>query len=586
MAHDDEKPDSGDDPWAGLDADSLPDLEGDFSFSFDDEPAAETSAEGASPDADAAEPAVERAGDAIDDAAIDDWLIDGAAASSILPFEAPDHAAFDGGDPVDAPAEASMVEIGTGTSGIASPSSIEAGDDAAAEEAVSAVDGDPFAALSAAEAAGAADEMFAFAAQAAAADEFIEEHGREAGNAEEGGTEALGAFAAVGAAAASQMLPSADAQPEAGAKRKPAPRRKQPSLVGQLVGVVFGGAVAIPITLAILLWGLGKDPFGLAPRVPESLAFLLPPKFRPGAAFGTDAIDLAAAPNLDAVVSEAGAGDAGATDLPGAADLGDGVPAGDPEPPPEPEPLADAPAATALAAVAPASAAGQADPGDDPLMDLLEEDRAAAPAGSVAIPPPAPAVEPQPAPEPEPLDLTELDAAVAAATAALEAAAAVGDPADPVRRRLLAKWYRELAGYADRLAVLESLAAETGRPFEPAAARAEALLGSLADHPQLVEELGMLSRDWIAYAKRSSDGLVMPATFVAARRVGPHWRSQVSLPATDTRPAHDLVVLTRTEPAVAPGDAVMVTGLVVDDDVVWAVEVRPVAVEAGGAFGL
>ena len=38
---DDDKPESSDDPWAGLEAEPLPDLAGDFSFSFDDAPAAD-----------------------------------------------------------------------------------------------------------------------------------------------------------------------------------------------------------------------------------------------------------------------------------------------------------------------------------------------------------------------------------------------------------------------------------------------------------------------------------------------------------------------------------------------------------------
>jgi hypothetical protein len=103
----------------------------------------------------------------------------------------------------------------------------------------------------------------------------------------------------------------------------------------------------------------------------------------------------------------------------------------------------------------------------------------------------------------------------------------------------------------------------------------------LADHPQLLAELSRLTRDWIAYAKRPSDGVVAPATFVMARRVGPYWRSQLSLAATDKLPARELVVLTRAEPAVAPGDEVGIVGLAVDDDVVWASDLRPAAAGAG-----
>jgi hypothetical protein len=206
-------------------------------------------------------------------------------------------------------------------------------------------------------------------------------------------------------------------------------------------------------------------------------------------------------------------------------------------------------------------------------MDLLDEP---APAATPAL-----AVAPAPPPEPEPLDLAKLRVAIADAQAALEAAAAVDDPSDPVRRRLLAKWYLALAGYAEELAALERLAAETGRPFEPAEEQAAAIRAGLANHPQLVAELSRLTREWIAYAKRSRDGVVMPATFVLAGRVGPYWRSQVTLAATDKLPERQMVVLTRTEPTVAPGEEVVIVGLAVDDDVVWATELRPAAAGAG-----
>lgn len=621
MAHDDEKPDTGDDPWAGLEAGGTSELEGDFSFSFDDEPAPETAGgvpaeqtagepaatadtpelplgdmsgaeadAGAWTDADAGSTAdlfadaLAAEGDqtddvtargAVEDAAIDDWLSDDAAASSVLSFDVSAQAAVEGGDSASIASAGSSVELGTGTSGILSPSGIEPADDSAPDGAASE-EIDPFADLSAEEAAGVADEMFAFAAESAAVDEFAPDATPGSDDAEAPAADGSDAFAAVGATAlAGQALAAGDGQPAKKGKRQPAPRRKQPSVIGQLAGVVFGGALAIPITLAILLWGLGKDPFGIAAKVPDSLSFLLPPALRPAARLGTDAIDLATAPSLDAVLGEAGTDAAASAGPPDAADLAGPDAAAEPEPAVEPEPLPDEPATSDLAAVTPAPGDGQAGSGEDPLMDLLAEGDAD-----------APAVEPPPPPAPEPLDLTELDAAVADATAALEAAAAVDDPSDPVRRRLLAKWYRALAGYAERLVGLESLAIETGRPFEPATDRATAVRAGLAEHPRLLEELGVLSRDWIDYAKRPSDGVVMPATFVAARRAGPYWRSQVNLPATGKRPAVEMVVLTRTEPAVAPGDAVVVTGLAIDDDVVWAVDVRPAAVDASGFPGL
>jgi hypothetical protein len=631
MAQDDDKPEADDDPWAGLEAEGLPELGGDFSFSFDDEPADESPADpAADPDPDPAadpaaaedpaeiaaaadepvedefnvasasepaeepfaeqeadpfaeqapEPVAEQEADpfaAAADAAIDDWLgADGdaaaaAAESSVLGGVASEEPFVTEGEVHDCGASESSVEIGTGTSGIASPSSIEAfgsfgdGEQEGASQAVEAESADPFAAmddLPAAEAGDADDFNFMAGAIEAEADE----------PAETASEESCDQFSGVGVAAAATTAVNAAAddagekQPAPKPKRPAPPKKKKPSMVGQLIGVIVGGALAIPITLAILLWGFGKDPFGVAAMVPDSLALLVPAKFRPGG----DAIDLAGAPSLDTLGGngEVGGGGDEEAGLPSDADL-----ATDPEP--EPDPMPDEPAATDLAALDNGLDGGD-DSDKDPLMDLLDESDEE----ESSPPAPEPAAVPPPPPEPEPLDVTRLDTAIAEATAAMEAVAALDDPADPTRRRLLAKWYGALAGYAEELAALEQVAAETGRPFGPVEERATSVRSGLADHPDLRDALAVLTRDWISYARRKSDGVVTPATFEAARRTGPWWRSQVTLPATADRPAAELIVMTRTEPAVAPGDTVVVTGLTVADDVIWAAEVRPVVVDA------
>ncbi len=677
MAHDDDKPEAGDDPWAGLEADGLPDLAGDFSFSFDDATSGEADAAGEltgelaagpageeqpdvagddepheadllafsaaaadeeSPLETAGEPTdsvespfafedepqpafgEESPGDA-DDAAIDDWLSEAgdagdaaaeAAESSILAGATAAEEAMSEREILDCVSSESAVEIGTGMSGIASASSIEALDTAnapveddqdetadpfaamTAEETTEGVD--PFAAMTAAEVAEEADPLAAMAtagdtdafpaaeenaaAEAQAdADMFGFMGGETEGGAEEDAAgEAGDDFAGFGAAAAAATAATAAAGGEEGRqapakpKRPAPPRKKKPSMVGQLIGVIVGGALAIPITLAILVWGFGKDPFGVAEMVPDSLGFLLPAKFRPGG----NAVDLAGAPSLDDLVGTdaAGSGGDGEADLPDASDLAD---AGSN---PDPEPTPDEPAATDLA-----SLDGGAGEEKDPLMDLLNESEEATSLPEPVVPAePAP---PPPPPEPEPLDLGMLEAAADGAAVALEAVTALDDPADPIRRRLLAKWYKSLADYAVELTTLEQLAAETGRPFGPVEERAAAMRAALAESPELLEALGVLTRDWIAYAKRPSDGIVVPATFVSARRAGPWWRSQVTLPATADREAVDLVVLSRLEPAVAPGDTVVVTGLTVDDDVIWAAEIRSaVARDAFSSLGL
>lgn len=629
MAHDDDKPDAGDDPWAGLEGDGLPELDGDFSFAFDEEQAeldvAPRLGDDAADEPGPAEAALDDSddepevlaftrptdeppapavaaddaedvfapvadggdgrgsetggwasseGDEFADTEIDAWLTDAddaaAAASSVFPFDVGNERPSDAMGAADAMASASSVEIGTGTSGIVSPSSIESQAD---------LDGRSLAAPEA--------DMFAFVAEPAASDEAEPEGGHMADDGD-----AADLFAAAGVAAAAAVGSAATA-PEAKPRAVPA-RRKQPSVVGQLLGVVAGGALAIPVTLAILIWGFGKDPFRLTSLVPESLSFLVPEKFRPGG-LGGDAIDLAGAASLDAVVGDVPPADEipAAADLPAepepavAAGLADVEPQSEPDEPDAPgEPL---PADLAAADALPATAADE--PADDPLMDLLNEEQAetvasaAAPVAAVAALPASPPLPVAP-PEPEPLDLDDLDAALAAVAAGLEEVTAIDDIADPEQRKRLAEWYLDLAGYAQELVNLEALAAQTGRPFEPAVERAATVQTAISGHPELLEGLAALTRDWVAYAKRSSDGLVMPATFVEARRVGPYWRSQVTLPAVASRPAAAMVVLTRTEPAVAAGDSVLVTGLVVDDDVIWAADLRPTEAALEGVPGL
>jgi hypothetical protein len=556
MAHDDDTPETGDDPWAGLESEGLSKLDSEFSFSLDevedqvvehdagvtaDDPAA------AAPVADAEPAAADPADAAAEaDAAIGDWLSEAAdgdaAASSVL-----EAGAFAAGEEAvdelpDFLAGESSVNIGTGMSGILSPSGIDAAADDVPE--ASAEGEDPFA--------GFASEPLDWGDPVSTGDQGdgeLTEHASADEAAETFDIASATTLAGVAAFTASDD----GARPTAGKAKRPAPaRKKKPSVIGQLVGVVLGGALAIPITLAILIWGFGKDPFNLAPMLPESVAFLLPAKFRPAGAAG----GLPQLPSLDDIVGTSPGGGEGPADDEAALPSADDLPGTEPEPEP-----------TDLAAIDSAPPAGEA------LMDLVAEP-------VLSVPPPV-AVEPVLPPAPEPLDLERLGAAIAEAQAAFEAVTAVDDPSDPVRRRLLAKWYRSLAGYAEELAAVERLAAETGRPFDAAVEQGEAIRADLADHPHLRAELSGLTRDWIAYAKRPSDGVVAAATFVLARRVGPYWRSQVSLAATEKLPARELVVLTRVEPAVAPGDEVLLVGLAVDDDVVWASDLRPAAAGAG-----
>jgi hypothetical protein len=68
----------------------------------------------------------------------------------------------------------------------------------------------------------------------------------------------------------------------------------------------------------------------------------------------------------------------------------------------------------------------------------------------------------------------------------------------------------------------------------------------------------------------------MPATFSGVRRVGPYWCSRVSI-AEAGGATRELSVISRVEPAAAPGDAVVIMGLVMDGGVLWASDLRSAA---------
>lgn len=48
------------------------------------------------------------------------------------------------------------------------------------------------------------------------------------------------------------------------------------SLVSDLIGMVLGGIVSLPLTQMIVWWGLRRDPLGIAEMLPEALRWLAP----------------------------------------------------------------------------------------------------------------------------------------------------------------------------------------------------------------------------------------------------------------------------------------------------------------------
>ena len=571
MAADDDKNEAPD-PWADLVADDLAgggQVDGgeEISFSFGDE--AQPSGEPLPEEPVSEEPVSEEPAAAVNDDDVGAWLTamedDSSDAGAAVGAEAdtadvaPPLSVFAPEEGASEPTSQSSIEIGTGFSGI----DLSAGDDGSQAEA---------------------------------------DHGIEAGNADAIETEESTLSFEAAAPVVAGVAATTVAAPRAGTSK---PRAKGGG-VGPMIGVVAGGVMAIPITMAILLWGFQRDPFGVAKQVPESMAFLLPQKFRPGfKKRAAPSADMPAAPSLDDLAAAPPAPDAPPPDAlpPDAGEPVDEVspPADEPSTALEPEPpaplepsLPDA-ALPATDPLAPAGDAGtepavaETDPADPLFPDpdapapstsepLASEPLASEPQPAASSPPVA-AVEPPPPapPPPPPLDIAAFEAALTEAATALEAVAAVQDLSDIAGKKLLVGWYKSLARTGDELVKLENEAADTGRPLEGTRERLAELHAGIAAQDAVAAALPKLARDWLAYARRDSEGILLPVRFNSSKKIGPYWRSKVQLGEGDD--ARELAIITREEPAAVAGDMLFVTGIVFDGDVIWAADVRPPAAE-------
>lgn len=365
--------------------------------------------------------------------------------------------------------------------------------------------------------------------------------------------------------------------------RKPVakPRAKGGGL-GPMIGVVAGGVMAIPITMAILLWGFQKDPFGVAKQIPESMSFLLPQKFQRGFKVKKQAgglSDLAAAPSLDDLAAAGPSADAAA---PGGDQAAEPVPpAAEPaaEGAPDSEPASPAPDSldAAVAAVDPLAApAEDAAKPEEPLFPDPDAPAATTP-DPLADAAPAPAVAPAEPVTLPPLDTAALEAAVADVATALEAAAAAEDHTQLAGKKLLVDWYKSLARTADELVKLQNEAADSGRPLDGVPDQVASVYDGLAKEKQVAAALPLLARGWLDYARRDSEGVFVPVTFGSVKKVGPYWRSKVTL--EDGAHSRELAIISRDEPAAVAGEKLLVTGVVFDGDVIWAAEVRAMPAE-------
>jgi len=584
----DDKDESAPDPWAGIDDDAASQAGDGFTFSFDAaseitdtprQPAAaeqaaapfptdaaddmsvtplEAAAEAAADD----DPFASLSVDADDDAAADDisaWLSEPAAEGEaepsldvfpseevvdddhpargmVLPDTPPADSLFEAiasddlhhvphGGP-EPPAGSSHVEVGTGFSGIVSESEVDPTSDIVSIDDFATADQSSF---------------------DASGFDGVNELG-EAAVEPQPGDEGQGLAAAGTAAAAVAAAP----------KPRPA-NRKQGGGIGQIIAIVLGGAMAIPITYAILIWGFQRDPFKLAGMVPEQVAFLLPERLQPGfTKSGGPALDARSA--LD--------------NLPAVADAPRSVvepPSGDDAPPP-----ASAPPAAAVEGEPPVTATETRSkmPADAPA-----EPQEAEVASTPPLPPdelaPAPKrpAEPVAPPEPEPLDLAALEAAVNAASAAFDELTAA-DPEAPDRRKLLVAWYKRLAAAAEQLVLLEKVATDSGRSLGDATAAIDPLAAAIAADPTVQGDLSRLSGMWLGSKKRAADGAMLLATFDGARQVGPYWSMLITVAGVEPLTVN---AIARAKPQAEPGERVLVTGVVFDGDVVWATDCRPLA---------
>ena len=380
----------------------------------------------------------------------------------------------------------------------------------------------------------------------------------------------------------------------------PAAPRKNSGGLGQMIGVVLGGLMALPITYAILIWGFQKDPFKFGKQMPQQLAFLLPAKLQPGfkpPQKAESGPSLKNAPALDdlpalepASVEEAAlpADEESATaaaepiaeptaDMPATIEAaGDSVnPAAAAESTSDsetsdlaPSPLPVMPAAETIAAVMPVAPLPDLGQGlDDLLSDALSKP-------AVVAAPPAPAPLP-------PLDFSAVDTAAAQAAEAYEAVAISADADGATRDRLLVGWYKQLARLAEELVNLETVATDSGRGLQETPAAAAALFNRLCVDESAVADLDRLGRMWMTSQKRQADGIAVLATLETPRQVGPYWSTKgvvrgASAGGTDRTVA---IISRLPPPADAPGNRYLVTGVIFDGDAVWATDVR--AVEQG-----
>ena len=140
-------------------------------------------------------------------------------------------------------------------------------------------------------------------------------------------------------------------------------------------------------------------------------------------------------------------------------------------------------------------------------------------------------------------------------------------------KKLLVGWYKNLAGVAEQLVLLETAAADSARPLDKTPRQLENVIAKIVGNDTVVGDLGRLSGMWLASKKRPVDGAVLVATFNGSRQVGPYWSSSITVAGKEPK---TVAIISRREPAAAAGEQVLVTGVLFDGDVLWAADCRQV----------
>lgn len=557
----DDKQEGTPDPWAGLEAAGEGDTNEEFAMSFD----------GLEPEAVAAEPAAvieDRVDDTLDDG------LDSFAAEVVVEDDIADWLEAPAAETkTDQPLSDAVAEPEFAASVFADPAAAEAEveDTTEAGNAFPVVGGDIEAAEEEQEEAEAEAETLRFAADAVYDGDL--DHDATEMDASEFDAGGLG-VAEPEELIAELESDEADLEPGAvlaiggstvvRAESKPKARKRSG---GGAFGPIIGGLLSVPIVFLILLgllWGTGRDPIGMRSWAPS---FLLPTRQGEGAVAAAMSPDAKAASLDDLAAVETDAGEAPDS-------VSDRVKSGGPSTESVPLPSAEVAGPPLISAVEPVLPTPEislepalmvnvppAPSIEDPLLAV------------VPVGPSVPGLEPATAvlPGSPAVDVSGLEAAVDAALASMDVVAESGEGPPGDRRRALVAWYKDLARVGTELSMLETAAADSGRPLDETPEPVVTLYGRLGSAGGLAPDLKRLCRNWVDYAKRPADGVLLVGLLDAARQVGPFWYTTLSLEQVDGS-LRTVSLISRREPRAEPGDRVAVAGVVFSEDTVWAAD--------------